>query len=246
MLSYEAPRWFNSPKWKFTATALYDDTVDVTTFTSERLEGWVQAEQTLGKSTTLDYRFNYRRVQATNLPINLSLVPLLSQPVRVGGPDFIYIRDRRDNALESTKGSYNTVDAAVAAKYFGSQRSFSSILIQNSTYYAFGKNRRQDKKFVFARSLRIGVETPFRRHGSASAGAMPSIRNAPVHSAARVVPLGRRQLASRLSAESSRPARPRFRLSGRRWRALLEQPGDALSSTFPAFCARQCQPSRVS
>ncbi len=161
LLSYEAPRWFNSPKWKFTATALYDDTVDVTTFTSERLEGWVQAEQTLGKSTTLDYRFNYRRVQATNLPINLSLVPLLSQPVRVGGPDFIYIRDRRDNALESTKGSYNTVDAAVAAKYFGSQRSFSSILIQNSTYYAFGKNRRQDKKFVFARSLRIGVETPF-------------------------------------------------------------------------------------
>ena len=33
--------------------------------------------------------------------------------------------------------------------------------MQNSTYYAFGKNRAQDKKFVFARSLRIGVETPF-------------------------------------------------------------------------------------
>jgi outer membrane protein assembly complex protein YaeT len=161
LASYEAPRWLNNPKWKFTATALYDDTVDVTTFTSERLEGWVQAEQTISKSSTIDYRFNYRRVQATDLPENLSLVPLLSQPVRVGGPDVIYIRDRRDNALESTKGTYNTVDAQFAASYFGSQRNFSSILVQNATYHAFGKNRVQNKKFVFARSLRVGVETPF-------------------------------------------------------------------------------------
>ncbi len=161
LVSYEAPHWLNSSKWKLTASVLYDDTVDVTTFTSERLEGLVQAEQAIGKGSTLDYRFNYRRVQATNLPINLSLVPLLSQPVRVGGPDLIYIRDRRDNALESTKGSYNTVDASIASGYFGSQRDFSSILIQNSTYYAFGKNRPQNRKFVFARSLRIGVETPF-------------------------------------------------------------------------------------
>jgi len=161
LVSYEAPRWLDSPHWKLSFTAFYDNTVDVTTFTSERLEGEVQAEQSIGKGGIMDYRFTYRRVQATNLPQNLSLVPILSQPARVGGPGFTYIRDHRDNALESTKGNYTTVDGALASSYFGSQRNFSRILIQNSTYYAFGKNRPQNKKFVFARSLRVGVETPF-------------------------------------------------------------------------------------
>jgi outer membrane protein insertion porin family len=161
LVSYEAPRWFNSPHWRLSFTAFYDDTVDVTTFTSERLEGSVQAEEVLSKASNISYRFTYRRVQATDLPANLSLVPQLSQPVRVGGPGFTYIRDHRDNALESTKGSYTTVDGGVAYRYFGSERDFSRILFQNSTYYAFGKNRPQNKKFVFARSTRIGLETPF-------------------------------------------------------------------------------------
>ena len=161
LVSYEAPRWMNSPHWKLSVTAFYDDTVDVTTFTSERLEGSVQAEQVLSRASTIEYRFTYRRVLATNLPANLSLVPQFSQPTRVGGPGFTYIRDRRDNALESTKGSYLTVDGSAADRYFGSQRDFSRILIQHSSYYAFGKNRTQERKFVFARSTRVGVETPF-------------------------------------------------------------------------------------
>ncbi len=161
LVSYEAPRWLNSPHWKLSVTAFYDNTVDVTTFTSERLEGSVQAEQTLSRASTMEYRFTYRRVLATNLPANLSLVPQFSQPTRVGGPGFTYIRDRRDNALESTKGSYLTVDGTANYRYFGSQRDFSRLLVQHSSYYAFGKNRAQERKFVFARSTRIGVETPF-------------------------------------------------------------------------------------
>ena len=161
LISYEAPRWLNSPHWKLSFTTFYDDTIDVTTFTSERLEGLVQAEEVVSKASIMQYRFEYRRVQATNLPANLSEVPLLSQPARVGGPGFTFIRDHRDNALESTKGSYTTVDGTLASGYFGSQRDFSRILVQNSTYYAFGKNRPQNKKFVFARSTRVGVETPF-------------------------------------------------------------------------------------
>ncbi len=161
LVSYEAPRWLNSPHWKLSVTAFYDDTVDVTTFTTQRLEGSIQAEEVLSKASNIEYRFTYRRVQATNLPADLSLVPQLSQPVRVGGPAFTYIRDRRDNALESTKGSYLTVDGSAAYSYFGSQRDFSRLFLQQSTYYAFGKNRPQDRKYVFARSTRIGVETPF-------------------------------------------------------------------------------------
>src|SRR5262249_20820420 len=65
LVSYDAPRWFNSPNWRLTFTAFYDNTLDVTTFTSERLEGTVQAEQIISKASTMDYRFTYRRVQAT-------------------------------------------------------------------------------------------------------------------------------------------------------------------------------------
>ena len=35
------------------------------------------------------------------------------------------------------------------------------MLVQNSTYQAFGKNRPPDKQYVFARSTRIGIENPF-------------------------------------------------------------------------------------
>ena len=161
LVSYDIPHWLNSPKWRLSLTTFYDDTVDVTTFTSERLEGSVQAEQSISKASTMDYRFTYRRVLAANLPQNLSQVPLLSLPTRVGGPGFTYIRDKRDNALESTKGNYNTVDAFVASSQFGSEADFSRVLLQNSSYYAFGKNRVQGKQFVFARSTRIGIETPF-------------------------------------------------------------------------------------
>jgi outer membrane protein insertion porin family len=161
LVSYTAPRWFNSPNWKLSLTAFYDNTLDVTTFTSQRLEGSVQAEETISKATTMAYRFTYRRVKASDINISPAEIPLLSLPVRVGEPGFSYIRNKRDNNLETTKGSYTTIDAGVASSYFGSEADFSSILVQNSTYHAFGKNRPTEKKFVFARSLRIGVESAF-------------------------------------------------------------------------------------
>lgn len=161
LVSYDAPRWFNSRSLRLSITAFYDNTLDVTTFTSERLEGSVQVEQIVSKASTMTYRMTYRRVQATNLAISSDQIPLLSQPVRVGIPGFSYIRDKRDNALDPTKGNYTTVDGGVASGYFGSEADFGRFLIQNSTYHAFGKNRPAERKFVFARSTRIGVESPF-------------------------------------------------------------------------------------
>jgi outer membrane protein assembly factor BamA len=161
LISYDAPRWFNNVNWKLSLTAFYDNTVDVTTFTSQRLEGSVQAQQTISRPSTMVYRFTFRRVKASNIEVSSDQIPLLSQPVRVGEPGFSYIRDKRDNALETTKGNYTTVDGGVAASYFGSEADFGTLLIQNSTYHAFGKNRPTEKKFVFARSTRIGLQRPF-------------------------------------------------------------------------------------
>jgi outer membrane protein assembly complex protein YaeT len=158
LLSYDAPRTFNVSSLHLTFTAFYDNTLDVSTFTSKRLEGSVQAQHEISKGSTLFYRFAYRRIQASNFAPNFNQneVPLLSQPTRVGMPGLTYIRDHRDNPVESTRGNYNTIDAGVASSYFGSEADFSRVLVQNSTYYTI------KKKYVFARSTRVGVEIPFR------------------------------------------------------------------------------------
>jgi len=155
VLSYDAPRWFNNPSLRLTLTTFYDNTLDVLTFTSKRLEGSAQIEQIWSKVTTTLYRFTYRRVQATNLVISPELIPVFSQPVRVGMPTFTYIRDKRDNPIETHKGNYTTFDSGLAAGFFGSQASFSRLLVQNSTYMPIAK------KWVFARSTRIGIENLF-------------------------------------------------------------------------------------
>ena len=161
LLRYDAPRWLNNPAWTLSFTGFYDDTLDVTTFHSQRLEGSVQAEQKINKISTIDYRFQYRLVKATDVKVTTNLIPLLSLPVRVGEPGFGYIRNTRDSDLETTKGTYNTIDEGVATGYFGSQADFNRVLVQNSTYHTFGKHRPNGRKFVFARSIRIGLESPF-------------------------------------------------------------------------------------
>ena len=161
LISYTAPRWFNKPNWRLTLTAFYDNTVDVTTFTSQRLEGSMQAEQIINKTSLMTYRLTYRRVRASNIQTSSDQIPLLSQPTRVAIPNFSYIRNKRDNDLETTKGNYTTIDGGVADSHFGSETDFGRLLIQNSTYYSIGRKRNSDQKFVLARSTRLGVETPF-------------------------------------------------------------------------------------
>jgi outer membrane protein assembly complex protein YaeT len=166
LASYDIPKLLNRDNLRFTAAGLYDNTVDVSTFTSKRLEQTFQVLQVLYKVqdrelTTLAYRFSYRRVEASNIEVTENLIPLLSQPTRVGTPNFIYIRNRRDNDLESTRGSYTTVEGGVAASYFGSEADFSRALIKNSTYHTFFRNHSTGQGFVFARSTTVGVENRF-------------------------------------------------------------------------------------
>ena len=164
--SYDVPKLLNLENFRFTATALYDNTVDVSTFTSKRLEGTLQVLQVLYKMqdrelTTFAYRFSYRRVEASNIEVTSNLIPLLSTPTRVGVPNFLYVRNRRDNDLESTRGSYTTVEGGVASGYFGSEADFSRFSAKNSTYHTFFRKRSTGQGYVFARSTTVGIENPF-------------------------------------------------------------------------------------
>ena len=165
LINFDVPKLLNRDL-RFSATGFYDNTVDVSTFTSERLEGTLQALQVLYKVpdrelTTLSYRFSYRRVKASSIQVTDNLIPLLSKPTRVGTPNFFYVRNRRDNDLESTRGNYTTVEGGVAASYFGSEADFSRLLVKNASYHTLFRNRSTGRGFVFARSTSIGIENPF-------------------------------------------------------------------------------------
>jgi outer membrane translocation and assembly module TamA len=112
----------------------------------------------------MTYRLEFRRVRASNFAegINAGEIALFSLPATVGGPGFTFIRDKRDNPLESTKGNYFTLDGFVAAHFFGAESNFGRVLAQNSTYQAFGGKGKADHQFVFARSTTIGLQQPFR------------------------------------------------------------------------------------
>jgi outer membrane protein assembly factor BamA len=160
-LSADLPRWFDNPDWRFSVTALYDNTVEVSTFTSQRLEGSLQAVETLDPASTLVYSFTYRRVRSSNIQLDPAEVPLLSFPVLIGQPGISYIRDTRDDKLGATRGTYTSLIGGVAASYFGSQTDFSQIRVQNSSYYSWGKNPSTERKYVFARTTQVGLENPF-------------------------------------------------------------------------------------
>jgi outer membrane protein assembly complex protein YaeT len=164
LMNYDIPKLLNREDLHLSFTAYYDNTIDVSTFTSRRLEFSLRNLEVLYRTedrelSTISYGFTYRRVAASNIEITSDLIPLLSKPTRVGSPNFLYIRNRRDNDLETTRGSYTTIEGGVAASYFSSEADFSRALVKNSTYYSFGRNHRG--KFVFARSTTVGVENPF-------------------------------------------------------------------------------------
>src|SRR6202030_3346729 len=174
LISYAVPKLFDNEKFKLIYTIFYDNSLDVSTFTSQRLEGKIDLRQQFGSTgsepgtrpgpSSLTYRFDFRRVRASNFADNFDPgeLSLLALPARVGGPGFTYIRDKRDNPLESTKGNYFTLDGFVAASYFASQADYGRLLGQHSTYHAFGGKGKPGRQYVFARSTSIGVEQVFR------------------------------------------------------------------------------------
>jgi outer membrane protein insertion porin family len=158
LLSFDAPRWFDRENLRYSVTGFYDSTRDVNTFTAERLEGSSQVEQIWSKATTLVYSFTYRRVKVdpTTLRIDPNLIPLLSRPVRVALPGFTWINDRRDDAVDTHRGAFSTLDLGISDRVFGSEANFARFLFNNATYYPVAK-----KKYIFARSTRFGIAEPY-------------------------------------------------------------------------------------
>ena len=163
LVSLEAPRIFNSTNKTLTFTSFFDKTQDVRTFTAERLEGSAQIQHIVDKATQMLYRIVYRRVQVdpTTLQVDPNLIPLLSRPVRVGFPSMTYIRNTRDNPIESTRGIENIANADFASRIFGSESNFTRLVLQNSSYHIIKRSRNNQRLWVLARSTRLGIAEPY-------------------------------------------------------------------------------------
>jgi outer membrane protein assembly complex protein YaeT len=150
ILTYTWPRIAQHPSLTLSFSGLYQDSKDVRTFTYRRQEGSVQLAQRYSKASTFFYRYAYRRVSVSDVKISPFLLPLVTQPVRLGLLSFTWIQDKRDDPLDPRHGIYNTIDVGLAEHAFGSQKNFLRFLARNATYHPL------TRKTVLARSTQIG------------------------------------------------------------------------------------------
>jgi outer membrane protein insertion porin family len=150
-LTYFIPQFGSHSNLNFTSTGLIENSNDIRTYTAYRREASIQLGQKLSRAYTFQYRMVFRNVTLSNLKINRLLVPLLSQPERLGLAEFSIIQDKRDNPTDAHSGIYSTADFSYAPGFLGSQTSFVRGLFRNSTYHLFHHD------LVFARSTQFGV-----------------------------------------------------------------------------------------
>ncbi|HEY6412427.1 MAG TPA: POTRA domain-containing protein [Edaphobacter sp.] len=153
ILTFQNPHFFGRKNLIASVSGGYSNVQDITTFSSSTLQGVFRLTQRLRRDTFI-YDFQYRRVKVdpNSLQVAADLIPLLSQPVRVGGPGFTWFHDTRaPNPLDAVKGTHTSLQTFLASSVFGSQTDFWRIDGANSAYYQFGKNR-----YLLARNTRIG------------------------------------------------------------------------------------------
>jgi outer membrane protein insertion porin family len=157
LVSYEMPGLLTNPRFNLLLSGFADKIRDVRTFTSRRYEASLQVAQNASRDTTFLYRFTFRRVlvDASSLRIDPNQIPLFSQPTKIAGFGWTWIRDRRDNPADATRGSFYTADLSLNARALGSSASFLRLFVQNSTFTPLGNG------LVLARSTRFGVEQPY-------------------------------------------------------------------------------------
>ena len=160
-LSFQNPNLLGSPNLSAQLSGGYTNVQNISTFAASTLQGDFRVTQKVRKTDTFIYDFQYRRVAVdpNSLQVSANLIPLLSQPVRVGGPGVTWFHDRRSpSPLDATKGWYASVQEFLASSKFGSQTDFNKVDATYSSYYSFGKEKR---RYTFARNTRFGFEKDF-------------------------------------------------------------------------------------
>jgi outer membrane protein assembly complex protein YaeT len=151
LFTYLAPQFRGNDKIDLQFSVLYDYSRDVRTFNDRRQEASIQLSHRRSRALTLQYRFLFRRSDVIGTPlISPELIPLLSQPVRVGALSVGIIHDRREDPIDPHHGTYTTLDFGLAAGLFGSKTDYGRIIFRNATYHQLTHS------LVLARSIYFG------------------------------------------------------------------------------------------
>ena len=158
VLTFQNPHMFGSKNFSTLLSGGYSNIQNITTFASSTLQADYRVTQRWRRTDTFIYEFLFRRVKVdpNSLRVAPDLIPLLSQPVRVGGPGVTWFHDtRQPNPLDAIKGTYSTLQFFLASSKFGSETDFWRLDGTNSTYYQLFHRR-----YTLARNTRIGYEHP--------------------------------------------------------------------------------------
>jgi outer membrane protein insertion porin family len=150
LANYLAPQFEGHESLSLTFTGLYDYSRDINTFLSTRAEGAVQTSIRLSRASTARYGYTFRQTNLRDVKISEELIPIFVQAARVGFVSGGFIRDKRDDPLESSRGSYSAIEAALASGIFGSQTEYLRLTGRNATYHRLGR------EMVIARAVTMG------------------------------------------------------------------------------------------
>jgi len=173
-LVYSYPKFHGSRNFGISVSAGYNNSQDVTTYSASKLEGsfrltehFFGEHQPISKANTFIYQYIFRRVKvnASSVQVEPDEIPLIAEPVQVGGPSFTWLRDTRDAPLDAKRGTYTSFQEFLSSSKFGSQADFNQVDISNSSYYQVDHGR-----ITLARNTRYGQE---RAYGPASAELIP-------------------------------------------------------------------------
>jgi outer membrane protein insertion porin family len=173
-LLFQNPHFLGDRDFGFTFSGGYASSQDVSTYVASKLEAgfrWTehfsQPNPFLSRANTFVYGYDFRRVKVTeeSLQVFPAEIAPLAAAVRVAGPALTWIRDTRDSALDSHRGTNTTFQDFLSNRKLGSEAQFNRLDLSNASYYGFGKNR-----FVLARNTRYGQE---RAYGPLSALLLP-------------------------------------------------------------------------
>jgi outer membrane protein insertion porin family len=158
LLTYQDPHVFRRRSLNLSLSGGYNNSANISTYQASVLSASLRFSQRVNKANNLIYSFSYRRVSVNpnTLQVSLAEIPLLAQPVRVGGPGLSWIRDTRDVPLDAHHGTFTSLDEFVADGHFGSQANFDRLDVTNATYYDFGRDH-----WVIARQTRYGQERAY-------------------------------------------------------------------------------------
>lgn len=164
-LLFQAPHIQGKRNFGVTFSGGYANSQDVTTYVASRLEAGFRLTQSfhsprslLSKANTFIYEYDFRRVKvaASSLQVFPGEIQELATAVRVAGPGMTWIRDTRDSALDSHRGTYTSFQEFLSINSLGAEAQFNRLDLTNSSFYGFDKGR-----FVLARNTRYGQVRAF-------------------------------------------------------------------------------------